>query len=128
MAVARNAGTGKDKDVVIIPKTEYDALVERLENLEALMASRASPNWAGDGVPRAVAYRLAQGENAIRVWRQYRGMVQAELARKVGISRTYLTQIELGDRRLSVDLLQRIASGLEVTPHDLVEPTLAGGV
>ena len=126
MAVARDAVTGTDKEVVIIPKTEYDALVQRLENLEAQMAGKGSPNNGHDKIPRAVAYRLAQGENAIRVWRQYRGMVQVELARKVGISRTYLTQIELGDRRLSVDLLQRIATGLDVTPHDLVEPSIHG--
>ena len=126
MAVARDAVTGTDKEVVIIPKTEYDALVQRLENLEAQMAGKGSPGNGHDKIPRAVAYRLAQGENAIRVWRQYRGMVQVELARKVGISRTYLTQIELGDRRLSVDLLQRIATGLDVTPHDLVEPSIHG--
>ncbi len=126
MAVARDAGTGTEKEVVTIPKTEYDALVRRLENLEAQMATKGTPVTGQDRIPRAVAYRLAQGENAIRVWRQYRGMVQLELAKKVGISRTYLTQIELGDRRLSVDLLQRIATGLDVTPHDLVEPSIHG--
>jgi transcriptional regulator with XRE-family HTH domain len=48
-------------------------------------------------------------------------MKQKELAEKVGIAKTYMSMIEAGKSRISVDLLFKIAAALEVHPQALLE-------
>ena len=57
----------------------------------------------------------------IREVRLERGMTLEELAHKVGYnSRGAMSKIERGERRITVDLLKRIAAALNVEPDYLV--------
>lgn len=47
-------------------------------------------------------------------------MSAADLAEKVGTSQPQITRLERGERRLTVDWMQRIAKALECKPFDLV--------
>ncbi len=71
-------------------------------------------------IPDEYVHRLVKGESPIRVWREYRGYSQTELAKTVEISIPYLSQLESGDRKASTDVLKRIAKELELTLDDLV--------
>ena len=57
----------------------------------------------------------------IRERRTMTGMKQAELARSVGISASYLNLIEHNRRRIGGKLLLDIAGALDVEPHSLTE-------
>ncbi len=48
------------------------------------------------------------------------GMTQAELARRIGLSRTSVTNIEQGRHHVSLQQFLRIASALEVAPEALL--------
>ena len=48
------------------------------------------------------------------------GMTQAELGRRIGLSRTSVTNIEQGRHRVSLHQFLRIASALEVAPQALL--------
>ena len=50
----------------------------------------------------------------VRYFRNIKNMEQAEFAEKIGISRQYLSRLERGNSRPSIDLLFRIADVLEV--------------
>jgi len=50
-------------------------------------------------------------------------LTQEELAKRVGITRPYLSQLETGERNLSLVLQERIADVLGCDPHDLVDFT-----
>jgi DNA-binding XRE family transcriptional regulator len=63
--------------------------------------------------------RLANGENAIRVLREWRDMIQGELAVAVGISQNYLSEIETGRRKGPAELQKKFARALGV-PIDLL--------
>ncbi|WP_071658864.1 helix-turn-helix transcriptional regulator [Duganella sp. HH101] len=58
--------------------------------------------------------------SAIRGARDAAGLTQSELASTVGVSRTSLTNIELGRQRLLVDQLVEIAMALQVSVPDLL--------
>lgn len=58
-------------------------------------------------------------DHYIRQWREKRGMTQAELARKAGLSRTSTNRIEAGRQRPSLDNFDRIARALDVTVYQL---------
>ena len=70
-------------------------------------------------LPRAVVDRLAGGDNAVRVIREWRDMVQGELAVAVGISQNYLSEIETGRRKGPAELQKKFARALGV-PIDLL--------
>jgi transcriptional regulator with XRE-family HTH domain len=53
--------------------------------------------------------------NAIRVMRAQTGLSQEMFAHSNGINRTYMTDIELGRRNITIGMGQRIADGLGMT-------------
>lgn len=56
----------------------------------------------------------------IRELRQSSGLTQAELADRIAISRTSLTNVELGRQRVLVDQLYKMADVLNTRPQDLL--------
>lgn len=50
----------------------------------------------------------------IRLWRNTRGMTQAQLAKASGFERTSITNIEQGTQRVTVEKLGHIAEALDV--------------
>ncbi|MCH8184295.1 MAG: helix-turn-helix transcriptional regulator [Proteobacteria bacterium] len=60
------------------------------------------------------------GENPIKVFREYRGLTQKQLAKKTDTSAAYLSQIETGRRTGSIKLLRRLAGALNVEVEDLI--------
>ncbi|MEQ9247812.1 MAG: helix-turn-helix transcriptional regulator, partial [Nitratireductor sp.] len=53
--------------------------------------------------------------------RKAAGLLQKEVADKVGLSQPYFAQIERGERRLTTELQMKIADVLGVKPVDLVD-------
>jgi transcriptional regulator with XRE-family HTH domain len=56
---------------------------------------------------------------AIRVLRQQQGVAQEELAHRSGVHRTYMGDVERGERNLSFANLLKICAGLGVTLTEL---------
>ena len=73
----------------------------------------------GESLPIEVADRIVAGESPIRVYRNYRGMTQQELAVAAGINPVYLSQIERGQRTGSTKTLGALARLLDVALDDL---------
>jgi DNA-binding XRE family transcriptional regulator len=86
---------------------EYDQAIKEIEKGEEL-------------VPSEIVYAILDGENPIRVWREYRGITQQELSRRAGISKPYLSQIETGKRTGKAEVLSAIAKSLDLTIDDIV--------
>lgn len=114
-------------DLAVLPRNEYDRLLaladEAQEDAAASRIVRSSMRALKEGrevvLPKAVADDLAKGENAIRVIREWRGMIQGELAIGVGISQNYLSEIETGRRKGPAVLQKKLARALGV-PIDLL--------
>lgn len=96
----------------VIPWSDYERLAAIDEDAEdAALCDRAK---AQEMFPSEVADQIVDGENPIRVFREYRGMTQKQLAQTVGVSSLYISQIERGSRNGSVATLAAIAKALEV--------------
>lgn len=61
-----------------------------------------------------------EGQNPIKVWREYRQLTQRQLAEAVGMSAPYLSQIETGKRTGTTEVLTAIAKVLKVSLDDIV--------
>ena len=57
--------------------------------------------------------------HAIVVRRTILKMNQAELARRIGVARSYISLLENGERPLNDELLQRISKALGCKPQEL---------
>ena len=104
-------------DTITLSRAEYEALLERLEDLEdiaTIQARRDEPT-----VPFEVAERLLDGENPVKVWREERGLKQRELAAAADVSPSMLNEIEHGKRTPSMAGGRRIARALSVDLDDL---------
>ncbi|MGE0457015.1 MAG: helix-turn-helix domain-containing protein [Bauldia sp.] len=110
--------------MVVLAEAEYEALVEAAEDAEDIAAvSRFQSRLAAgeeELVPAAVVDRMLQGENAVRVWREHRGLTATALAEQAGIAQPYLSQIETGKREGTVDTYRRLARALRVSVDDLI--------
>lgn len=109
----------------VLPYEEYLALLEQAEELEDIRdydaAKAALKRGEDELIPGEVVHAILDGENPIKVWREYRGLTQQQLADKAGISKPYLSQIETGKRKGATDILSAIAKALDVSLDDVVE-------
>jgi DNA-binding XRE family transcriptional regulator len=64
--------------------------------------------------------RITNGENPIKVYREYRGLNRHELAEKSGTSYYNICAIEQKKRRGGIETLKRIAKALECKVDDLI--------
>ncbi|WP_129658126.1 helix-turn-helix domain-containing protein [Rothia uropygialis] len=68
-----------------------------------------------------LAHRIAFGER-LRDLRQQRGWSsQEDFAHHVGLDRTYISGLERGRRNPTLDVIVKLARGLEVTASDLLK-------
>ena len=70
--------------------------------------------------PAALIKSIVDGASPVRVYRTHRGLTQRALAARMGISRSYLAEIESGKKRRSVTVLRRAAAVLTVDLDMLV--------
>lgn len=122
-----------DGEVAIVPRAEYERLKALEQEAEedsgtARLIARAKREIAGGAplLPKGVVDRLANGENPIRVLRQFRKETQVELAAAVGIAQNYLSDLETGNRKGPLELHQKIARFLGI-PLDLLAPIAVSG-
>lgn len=102
----------------IVPMRLWRKAMEALESRESA-PSPASSSADGFEIPGEVVERELQSGSAVLAWREHRGLSQAQLAGKAGISKAYLSQIETGVRRGSLRALKALARALDV-PLDVL--------
>ena len=110
----------------VLPYEEYQRLVAEAEMLQDIRdydkVKLALANEEEELIPGEVTYALLDGENPIRVWREYRGLTQQQVSKEAGISKPYLSQLESGQRRGTADVLAAVAKALNVLLDDVVIP------
>jgi DNA-binding XRE family transcriptional regulator len=111
----------------VLPYDVYLLLVEEAEMLRDIRDYDSMKTAIDQGkeelIPGEVTFALLDGENPVKVWREYRGLTQQQLAEKAEISTPYLSQIETGKRFGTTEVLLAIARALEVTLDDIVTQT-----
>lgn len=64
----------------------------------------------------------------IRRYRRWKEISQEALALDAGLSRTYIGEIERGERAVSIDIMGQIAAALHVPLRDLVDADMFTGI
>jgi DNA-binding XRE family transcriptional regulator len=114
---------GGKPEWAVIPYADYERLMASLEMLDDVRAYDEAKRLLEAGeelIPSEITYAILDGANPVRVWREYRGRTQQQLAQAAGISVPYLSQIESGKRTGSADVLAALAKVLEISLDDIV--------
>ncbi len=115
-----------DKDTVTLPRTEYEALIERNSELEDTLAAIEADD--GNRVPHEVALAMIRGESPLLAFRSHFGLTLRQLAARTGIAASYLSEIERGHKPGSTSALARIAEAFGSTIDTLLsDRELPGG-
>lgn len=111
----------------LIPYEMYVQLAEEAEMLHDVRDFDAAQALLERGeeelIPSEVIYAIMDGQNPIKVWREYRRLTQQQLAATAGISAAYLSQIETGKRNGAIAVLTALAAALQVSLDNIVAAT-----
>jgi hypothetical protein len=113
-------------EVAILPRKDYETLIAKAAEADedagtARVVARARNEIAGGGplLPKEVVDRMANGENPVRVLREWRDITQMYLSFKTNLSQGHISDIENGRRTGTAAALRLIANVLKV-PLDLL--------
>ena len=111
------------RKMAVMPVEDYERLVEIAEDREDIAAAAEAERRRSEGMeylPSSMVNRILDGENALRVWREYRAMTIAQLAEKSGYGYSMISKIETGTRRGTVAFWNAVAAALRVVPEDVM--------
>jgi DNA-binding XRE family transcriptional regulator len=116
--------TPSGDQMAVIPLAEYERLVEAAQDMADVRAyddaNRRLASGEDELLPAEMVNRILDGENALRVWREYRRLTVKQLAGKAGVSAPFVSQIENGQREGSVETMRKLADVLNVSLDDLL--------
>ncbi|NOX24940.1 MAG: helix-turn-helix transcriptional regulator [Deltaproteobacteria bacterium] len=108
----------------IIPYKEFKVIQEAIEDAEDVRDIEENLKAINENnetaIPGEITFATLDGINPIRAWRKYKKIKLNELAKKVCISASYLSQIENEKRNPTIDTLKLIASALGVEADLLI--------
>ena len=107
------------EETVTIPKAEYEALLQRCEDLEDIVAAMKADD--GTRIPHEVVRTaMLDDTSPMAAFRKYRGITLRELSELTSLSASYLSEIESGRKAGSAEAWRRIAEALDTTMDSLV--------
>lgn len=119
-SAAQKFVTPNGEEFMLLPLAEYEALIDAIDIADAKRIRADIAAGREELIPAAIVDRFLDGENSIRVWREYRGLTATDLAAKSEISAGYLSELETGKKTGTVETLKKIAKALNLTLDDLV--------
>ena len=96
-------------EMLNIHEDEFSEFLELLRSLNLKIKTNENKN-----ITDKLLQNIADGIHPVRVFREFQGLSQAKLASDIGITRQYLHQIEMKQRKGNVQVLKKIADLLDV--------------
>lgn len=108
----------------VIPFSDYEKLQEALADAQDIKDIEENLTAIQEGneiaVPGEITFAILDGISPIRAWREHRQIKMNALAKRIGISASYLSQIENRKRNPTVDTLKAIAKELNIEIEMLI--------
>ena len=111
------------KKMAMLPVEDYERLLELAEDRADILAAESADvrRMAGEEyVPVELVDRILDGENPLRVWRQYRQLSLKQLAEQSGVGLSYISELERGLKQGPGQVWAKLARALCVTVDDIL--------
>jgi hypothetical protein len=113
--------TPAGEELVVLPRADYEALVERADQEaedadDVAIHNARKAELAVDGVvaPPEVSAAMLRGDSRLRAIRRWRHKTQVYLEAETGIGQGYLSDLEHGRRAGTPETLEKLARALDV--------------
>lgn len=109
--------TEEGKELVVLSRREYDALLARAGDEDAedrMTLIVAAEARAETPLPESVSAAILAGDSCLKALRTWRGLTQAELAKRSGINQGYISEIENHSKTGAAETLSKLAEALDV--------------
>lgn len=106
------------EELVLLAKTEYDALISAVADAEedaadvAIYDARKAEDLST--LPAEVSMAIIRGESRLKALRKWRGLTQDRLAAEAGVTQGFLSDLEARRRAPSHSTLEKLATVLDV--------------
>lgn len=104
----------------LVPLDQLKKLIEEIEMAMDIKAYDKAKRETREFFPSNVVDAILQGKNPLQIYRKYRKMTQIELAKKSGIGRTLIAEIETGKKNGSIKTIKQLAKALGLTADMLI--------
>ena len=111
------------RKMAVLPIEQYRELIDAIEDQADIAAAESSDRRRAEGeeyVPSSMVSRLIDGENALRVWREYREISLSALAEMSGINKSTVSLLENGKAYGRPATWRALADALKVTVDDIL--------
>lgn len=109
------------EELVVLPRAEYEALLERADHgaedaddVAIYDVRKAELAVGGVVLPPEVSAAILRGESRLKAIRNWRGKTQLHLNFKTGIGQGYLSDLESGRRTGTPETIAKLAEALSV--------------
>ena len=110
--------TRHGKEFAVLPMDELKKLLddaEMLADVRAYDAAKARIERGEDElIPLDIAERRLAGESTVKIWREYRGLTQEDLAKASNVSCPRIAAIEERRKKGGIATLKKLAVALRV--------------
>ena len=109
--------------MAVLPVSEYQCLLEAVEDhadCDAAAHAEERRHAGEEYLPAALVDKLLAGENALRVWRQYRGWTAVRLSEVSGVQQSRISELENGKAQGRPSTWRALAGALNVTVDDIL--------
>lgn len=115
--------TREGREFAVLPMDMFQKLLddaEMLADVKAYDAAKARLERGDDElIPLELIERRLAGESIVKIWREYRGLTQQQLAKASKVSRAMVAAIETGQRTGGIATLKKLAAALQVDLDNL---------
>jgi ribosome-binding protein aMBF1 (putative translation factor) len=112
--------TPAGETLVVLPLADYEALLDATNAQAHARAMAALANGTEEELTAEETAAFVDAPTPLAFWRRKRGLTQAALAARAGISQSYIAGLEAGDRKGDAGLIKRLAGILKLRMEDLV--------
>ncbi len=109
---------------VVLSYEEYARMIEILEDARDISEAKEIANRIAQGegeyYPSEVINAILDGKNKIRVFREYRGITQEALAKKINKSVAMIRKLENGSSDGSINTIKAISAALKIDVEMLI--------
>lgn len=111
------------KQYAILPIGDYPKLLEALEYLDDCATMKnLRREKADESFPAEMVFKILDGKlHPLAAYREYRGLSQAMLAKKLGVTAMFLSHVETGRRNLGRAMQRKAAKILKID-YEMLEP------
>jgi DNA-binding XRE family transcriptional regulator len=112
--------TPSGEELVLLARADFDAMRERIDAAAHTATMAAVARGEQDMLTTEETVAALDAPTPLAFWRVKRGLTQKALSQTVGVSQSYIADLEAGRRKGHAALIKRIAKALRLRMEDLV--------